>query len=129
MLGDSRSGPALRQSLPRDWRLEIADSCEAGLEIGSQHPFNTIVLDQRLVGEGLREAVKRFSTLPTHPVVLLLSQGGAQNSWEELSQCGAYGRLEPPFQPTETNSTIYAGWLLWNNQDRLRRDQHRRIKR
>jgi DNA-binding NtrC family response regulator len=129
VLHDSQSGSALRESLPRDWGLEIVDSCEAALDLGARHPFNTIILDQDLAHESLREAVTRFSTLPTRPVVLLFSDGGTHTSWEELSQCGAYGRLQHPFPSTETNSTIYAGWLLWNNQDLLRRDQRRRIKR
>jgi DNA-binding NtrC family response regulator len=129
VLRDPQSGPALRQSLPRDWGLEVAESFEEALHLGAEHPFNTIILDEELAHESLREAVTRFSTLPTRPVVLLLSEDAQPASWEELSQCGVYGRLKHPFQPTETNSTIYAGWLLWNNQDVLRRDQRRRIRR
>ena len=117
---------ALRQALqPLAWPFHTATSLEAGLElgrrVGSRCPFNTILLDKTLVASDWRSAVARLAQLPVRPSVLLIGQEAGPMLSESVTLAGGYAVLAMPINPESAAHSIYAGWLLWSNQDHLRR--------
>ncbi len=83
------------------YRVDEAGETREAVQKLQQKPYDLVITDLRMEGEGGIEVVKAAQQVRPSPEVIILTAYGSISSAVEAIKCGAFDYLEKPFEPDE----------------------------
>lgn len=99
---DARAATALRQVLGEEgYDVSVVGRGDTGLEVATQHVFETVITDLRLPGQDGLELIRELrKAKPRLPIILMTAHGTTETAIE-ATKLGAYDYLLKPFEMDE----------------------------
>src|SRR5689334_20318777 len=99
--------PGIRESLKgiledEGYKVWVAESAEAGLELVRKHRFDVVLLDVWLPGMDGLEALPKIREMESSPEVIMISGHGTIETAVKATKLGAYDFLEKPLSLEKT---------------------------
>ena len=99
--------PGIRESLKgvledEGYKVRVAESAEAGLELVRKYRFDVVLLDVWLPGMDGLEALPKIREMESSPEVIMISGHGTIETAVKATKLGAYDFLEKPLSIEKT---------------------------
>lgn len=106
----------LRAAFDRSgWWTYQARSFEEAAEVLRNHAVALVLCESVLPDGDWRRLLRRISTLPSPPLLIIAAQEPSPGLWAEALNLGAYDVLAKPFDSTEFSRVMSLAWLHWKD--------------
>ena len=89
------------------FRITLAESVEAALELNGQDPADILLLDYKLPGMSGLDVLQVLGERKAETLVVMITAYASLETAVQATKCGAFDFLAKPFNPDELKAAVY----------------------